>query len=113
MAQILLRGELRDPDLKNVSITVSEVRIGPDLRNATVFVTPLGGTNAEAVVAALHRAAPWLRGQVAREVRLRHVPALGFQLDSSFDQAQAIERMFDDPAVQRDTAGATSSTEEE
>jgi len=107
LAQILMRGELRDTDLTNVSITVSEVRISPDLYNATVFVTPLGGKNAEAVVAALRRAAPWLRSQVGREVRLRRTPALDFALDVSFDQAASIDRLLETPAVMRDTA-ATS-----
>ncbi|MEK9662125.1 MAG: 30S ribosome-binding factor RbfA, partial [Alphaproteobacteria bacterium] len=93
--------------LDGVSVTVTEVRIGPDLRNATVFVTPLGGGNATAVVAALNRAAPWLRSQVGREVRLRHTPALEFALDSSFDQAQTIGRVLTaDPVVARDVAAA-------
>jgi ribosome-binding factor A len=104
LARLLMRGELRDPDLTDVPITVTEVRIGPDLHNATVFVTPLGGANAAAVVAALNRAAPWLRGQVGREVRLRHTPALEFTLDSSFDQAATIGRALADPVVARDVA---------
>ena len=98
-----MRGELRDPELSNVSITVSEVRVSPDLHNATAFVTPLGGVNGDGVVAALRRAAPWLRGQVGREVRLRYTPAFDFELDSSFDQAEKIERLLDDPVVRRDT----------
>lgn len=102
LARLLVRGEFRDPDLAGVSITVSEVRIGPDLQNATVFVTPLGGGNADAVVAALNRVAPWLRGQVGREVRLRRTPSLGFALDSSFDQASVIDRALGAPTVSRD-----------
>jgi ribosome-binding factor A len=104
LARLLMRGELRDPDLANVSITVTEVRIGPDLQNATVFVTPLGGVNADAVVAALNRAAPWLRGQVGREIRLRRTPSLGFALDTSFDRAATIGRTLGEPAVARDVA---------
>lgn len=114
LATLLMRGELRDPDLAGVSVTVSEVRIGPDLRNATVFVTPLGGGNAATVVAALNRAAPWLRGQIGREVRLRHTPALDFALDSSFDQAETIGRVLNaDPVVARDVAAPPDDPAEE
>jgi ribosome-binding factor A len=112
LARILMRGELRDPELTDVSITVSEVRVGPDLHNATVFVTPLGGVNADAVVDALRRAAPWLRGRIGREVRLRHTPALEFALDSSFDRAAAIERVLEDPLVARDVAGTPEHGED-
>lgn len=108
-----MRGDLRDPDLAGVSVTVSEVRIGPDLHNATVFVTPLGGGNAAAVVAALNRAAAWLRGQVGREVRLRHTPALNFALDSSFDQATSIDRLLEQPHVTRDIAEAPNAPEDD
>ncbi len=112
LAHILMRGELRDPDLANVSITVSEVRISPDLHSATVFVTPLGGGNAEGVVAALRRAAPWLRSQVGRAVRLRQTPALYFALDSSFDQAASIDRLLDAPDVLRNTPGVRDEAED-
>ena len=104
LARLLMGGELRDPDLAGVSITVSEVRISPDLYNATVFVTPLGGANGEAVVAALNRASAFLRGQVAREIQLRRAPAFSFTLDESFDQAAAIERALVAPSVARDVA---------
>ena len=102
LARLLMRGEFRDPDLAGVSVTVSEVRISPDLYNATVFVTPLGGGNAEAVVAALNRASAFLRGQVAREVQLRRAPSFSFALDVSFDQAAAIDRALEESTVARD-----------
>jgi len=99
---LLLRGELRDPDLKDVSVTVTEVRMSPDLRNATAFVLPLGGRNVEGIVAALGRATPWIRGQVARLVRLRYVPEIAFRADTSFDTAARIEVALRKPEVAAD-----------
>ena len=92
LAQILERGELRDPDLAGAVVTVTEVRMSPDLRNATVFVSPLGGTDSEKIVAALRRAAPFLRRRVADTVQLRYAPNLRIELDTSFDYAQLIGR---------------------
>ena len=96
LAAILNRGALRDPDLAGKSVTVTEVRISPDLRNATVFVQPLGGGDVGKIVAALGRAAPFLKRQVAEEVELRHVPALGFTADTSFDYASRIDALLKD-----------------
>ena len=76
LAAILMRDELHDPDLAGVSITVSEVRPSPDMKHATVFVTTLNGAGMDTVLPALRRAAPFLRGQVARAVRLRYTPQL-------------------------------------
>jgi ribosome-binding factor A len=102
LASILGRGELRDPALVGQSITVSEVRVAPDLMRATVFVTPLGGGDVAGVVAALNRAAPFLRGQIAKAVQLRRAPELGFAPDTSFDYAHRIDEALRDPAVHRD-----------
>ena len=88
LAQILRDGECRDPALREASITVTEARVSPDLRNATVYVMPLGGANAAAILAGLERSAPFLRRLVARELALRHVPNLVFALDDTFDQAE-------------------------
>jgi len=100
LAATLARGELRDPALEGVPITVSEVRMSPDLRNATAFIMPLGGSkiggaDVEAVVAALTRARSFLRRQVAGTVRLKYVPQLGFRADRSFDQAHLIATLLD------------------
>ena len=102
LATLLARGELRDPVLQGASITVSEVRISPDLKNATVFVLPLGGGNAAEVAAALKRAAPYLRSQVAQSVRLRYAPVLHFQTDTSFDEADRIDQLLHSEKVARD-----------
>jgi len=92
LAQVLERGELRDPDLVGHAVTVTEVRMSPDIRNATVFVAPLGGRDTEKVVAALGRAAPFLKRRVAELVQLRYVPNLRIELDTSFDYAEQIGR---------------------
>ena len=102
LAAILGLGELRDPALAGRSITVSEVRVSPDLMRATVFVTPLGGGDVAAVVKALNHAAPFLRAQVVKAVKLRRAPELGFTPDTSFDYAQRIEEALHAPAVRRD-----------
>lgn len=102
LARLLRPGELRDPALFDASVTVTEVRISPDLRNATAFVMPLGGGSAADIVAGLRRSAPYLKGQVAKAVRLRHVPNLSFQLDSAFDSAERISTLLHSEAVERD-----------
>ena len=102
LAEILLRSELRDPALSATSITISEVSVSPDLKNAIVFVMPLGGESTPEVMAALGRATVFLRRQLARVVRLRHVPQLRFRADGSFDSANRIEQVFRRPEVARD-----------
>ncbi len=102
LAHALRNGEIRDPVLRDASITVTEVRISPDLRNATVYVMPLGGVNAPAVVAALRRGAGFLRGVVTRELALRRAPSLAFELDETFDQADRISALLAQPEVDRD-----------
>lgn len=105
LAEILGRGDVRDPDLSDVTITVTEVRISPDLRNATAFVVPLGGVEVERTIAALRRAAPYLRSRIARAVQLRLVPTLSFEADTSFDYAGRIDRILHAPEVERDLDG--------
>jgi ribosome-binding factor A len=102
LAKILREGKSRDPALENASIIVTEVRMSPDLRNATAFVMPLAGTNTVEVVAALKRCAVFLKGVLAREVKLRNTPNLTFALDESFDQADRISALLTRPEVARD-----------
>lgn len=105
LAEVFARGGLRDPALKDASVTVTEVRISPDLRNATAFVTPLGGGDATALLAALARAAPYVRGQIGRMMRLRFTPAIAFELDTSFDRVSYIDALLLRPAVAADLDG--------
>ena len=95
LSDILRGGDIRHPDVADASITVTEVRLSLDLRNATVFVLPLGGKNAEPALEGLRLCAPFLRGRLAREVELRYAPALSFVLDESFDQAGRVEALLE------------------
>jgi len=106
LARVLQRGELRDPALKDVAVTVTEVRVSPDLKNATAFVMPLGGQHRAEVIAGLTRSAGYLRGQLAREVPLRFSPTLAFALDTSFDHASRINELLHRPEVERDLGAA-------
>ncbi|HTV45387.1 MAG TPA: 30S ribosome-binding factor RbfA [Stellaceae bacterium] len=102
LARILRNGECRDPALQHASITVSEVRLSPDLRSATAYVMPLAGADTAAVVAGLKRGAPFLRARVAHDLQLRHAPDLIFALDETFDQADRIAALLSRPEVARD-----------
>jgi len=112
LAQAFERGEVRDPALVGKSMTVTEVRISPDLKNATAFVMPLGGGEAEEAVAALNRASSFLRGWVGKQVRLRHVPKLNFRFDDSFDEAAHLDSLLHDPRVLRDVEQGHEEEEE-
>lgn len=94
LARILGRGDLHDPELRDVPITVTEVRLSPDLRNATAFVMPLGGGEESAVVDGLARAAVYLQGQIAREVALKFTPRLSFAVDDSFAAAGRVDALL-------------------
>ncbi len=100
---ILARGEVHDPELVGKAITVTEVRISPDLKNATAFVVPLGGLGKpEEIVAALNRIKSFLRHRVAQSVHLRSAPNLSFVADTSFDEAGHINDLLHSPEVARD-----------
>ncbi len=97
LAVILSAGGSNDPDLFDVNLTVTEVRVSPDLRNATVFVVPLGGQNMQPILSALKRTKGYFRHEVAKAMRnLRNVPDLKFLPDESFDNAQRIETLLRD-----------------
>jgi ribosome-binding factor A len=94
LSDVLARGAFRDPVLADARVTVTEVRPSPDLKNATVFVTPLGGEDMATVVAALQRARSYLRGQVAQSLETRSVPDLSFKPDLSFAHAERIDALL-------------------
>ena len=94
LAEILARDVVHDPVLEGCAITVSEVRVSPDIRRATAFVVPLAGANQETVVSALNRHAAFLRGCLAKSVYLKHVPKLNFDLDRTFDEADKISKLL-------------------
>ncbi len=95
LARILARRELRDPELVDANITVTEVRISPDLKSATAFVSRFGGGDAEKLARACGRAAGYFRVRLAQEVTLRLVPTISFQPDTSFDHAKRIDALLE------------------
>jgi ribosome-binding factor A len=102
LSQIFGRGEFRDPDLAAAHITITEVRIAPDLKRATAYFSRLGRSDAEALVPALVRATPYLRGQVAKAVKLRVAPDLTFAPDVALDYAMKIDTLMHRPEIARD-----------
>ncbi len=102
LAGIFARGEIRDPELAGVALTVTEVRISPDLRHATAFVTRLGRSDMAEKLPALRHAAPFLRRELAHALRLRNAPELSFQDDTSLDYAMHVEELLHAPEVRRD-----------
>ena len=104
LSAIFLRGEFRDPEMADARVTVTEVRISPDLKNATAFVARLGRTDIDALLPALKRLAPYLRTQVAHEMRLRIAPGISFQPDTTLDYAMHVDALLRAPEVARDLA---------
>jgi ribosome-binding factor A len=104
LAEILQRGDVHDPDLEGTVVTVPEVRMSPDLQVATAFVIPLGGQQADKIVAALERNRRYLRGEISHRVNLRLAPELRFRLDTSFEEGGHIDALLRSPEVRRDLA---------
>ncbi len=102
LSDIFVRGEIRDPSLDGVSVTVTEVRCSPDLRNATIYVMPLGGVHEKDVVSALNRNVKYIRGQLSRMVSMKYLPKLKFTSDGSFGEADHIEQLLHSPHVAQD-----------
>lgn len=102
LSEVLLRGEIHDPDLNRLSITVGEVRVTTDLRVATVFVLPLGGHGKDEVLKLLARNKGELRRIVGKKVALKFTPELRFQLDETFDRMDETRRLFAQDEVRRD-----------
>ena len=102
LSEVLQRGDIHDDELAGLSITVGEVRCSPDLKQATAFVLPLGGRNAEGALAALRRNKNELRRQVAKGLTLKFAPDLKFQIDETFDRMDETRRMLSEDRVRRD-----------
>jgi ribosome-binding factor A len=102
VSEILARGEIRDPDLEGVSVTVTQVKPSPDMRHAVIYCEPLGGKNAERIVDALNRHRGFVRGLLGHAIRLKFTPELRFVEDRSFAEAEKIETLLKSERVQRD-----------
>jgi ribosome-binding factor A len=104
LSDVLRRGDLRDPDLAGVSVTITQVKPSADMRYATIYCEPLGGKNAKSIIAALNRNKGYLRGEMGHLITLKFTPELRFVEDESFAEAQKIEALLKSAAVQRDLA---------
>jgi ribosome-binding factor A len=102
LAEMLTRGDIHDPVIEAHMITVPEVHMSADLRLATIYVMPLGGRNAQDVIAAFDRNKRYIRGEIARRVNLKFAPEIRFRADERFDEAERIEKLLRAPQVQRD-----------
>ena len=104
LSEILMRGDVHDETLASHSVSITEVRMSPDLRHATVFVKPLLGADEEAVLKALKKNVRYLRGEVSRRVNTKYAADLKFLPDESFDEGSHIDALLRSPAVARDLA---------
>ncbi|MDQ2089506.1 30S ribosome-binding factor RbfA [Marimonas arenosa] len=105
LAEVLARGDVHDPELNRLSITVGEVRTSPDLKIATAYVLPLGGQGQEDVIALLARNRGELRRIIGKKLAMKYTPDLRFRLDETFDQMDETRRMFSEERVRRDVEG--------
>ncbi|MFS4438222.1 30S ribosome-binding factor RbfA [Paracoccaceae bacterium GXU_MW_L88] len=102
LSDLLMRGDVHDPDLSGRSITVGEVRMSPDLKQATAYVMPLGGGNVAEVIEILKRNAPEIRHLIAKQVDLKFAPKLKFVADETYDQLEKTQELFSREEVRRD-----------
>ena len=102
IAEMLARGDVHDPVIEGHLITVPEVRMSPDLRLATIYVMPMGGRDANEVVAAFDKHKKYLRAEIAHRINLKFAPDIRFRVDERFDEAERIERLLRSPQVKRD-----------
>jgi ribosome-binding factor A len=105
LSEILQRGDVHDETLASHLVSITEVRMSPDLRHATVFVKPLLGKDEEAVLKALRTNTAYLQREVATRVKMKYAAKLKFLADESFDEGGHIEALLRDPKVARDLAG--------
>jgi len=113
-AEILSRGEINDPVLETHVVTVPRVKMSPDLKLATLFVMPLGGKDADAVIKALDKHRAFLRGEIARKINLKFAPDVRFKVDDSFDNSAKIDALLNSDKVRRDLdrpAGADADSD--
>ena len=108
---MFMREDFYDPEThETLSITVSEVKISPDLRNATVYFMPLAGKNQECILQRIEELSPQIRMLISKRVQLRHMPALKFKLDPIFDRASHVDTILHSPKVQKDLASTSEES---
>ncbi|MGH6780870.1 MAG: 30S ribosome-binding factor RbfA [Ensifer adhaerens] len=112
ITQVLQRGEVRDPVIEKTLIAISEVRMSPDLKIATAYVTPLGVPNHAEVIEALNRNAKYIRGRLGPQLRqMKYMPDVRFRDDTSFDNYKKIDALLRSPEVSRDLDPNTDDEE--
>jgi ribosome-binding factor A len=102
LADMLTRGDVHDPVIERHMITIPEVRVTADLRLATIYVMPMGGRDAEQVVAAFERHKKYLRAEIAHRINLKFAPDIRFRIDDRFAEAERIDKLLRSPDVKRD-----------
>ena len=102
LAEILAKENIRDVDLQGVSVTISEVKSSPDLKHALVYAAPLGGGDVDKVIQGLQRCSSFFRGRLGKEMEMKSTPRLKFIADRSFDTAEDMARLLDQPKVRQD-----------
>lgn len=102
LAQLLTRGEIHDDTIASHVITVTEVRMSPDLKIATAYIMPLGGVDLKPVLEALDRNKKFIRAEVAHAVNLKYAPDIRFREDDTFEEAMRIDRLLHSPRVRQD-----------
>lgn len=102
LAEMLARGEIHDDVLASHVVTISEVRMSPDLKLATAYVMPLGGKDTKTVIEALGRHSRYIRGEIAHSVNLRSAPDVRFREDETFDEVRRIDQLLHSERVRRD-----------
>ena len=113
ITQVLQRGEVRDDLIERTVISISEVRMSPDLKIATAFVTPLGVADHDIVIEALNRHAKYIRGRLGSQLRqMKYMPEVRFRDDTSFDNYKKIDALLRSPEVQRDLKDDDTDTDE-
>jgi len=102
LSEVLARGEVHDPALNTLSITVGEVRVSPDLKVATAYVMPLGGEDRDVALDALRRNRSEIRRTVSKGLALKFAPEIRFELDETYDRMEETKRLFSLEGVRRD-----------
>ena len=113
ISDMLMHGDVHDPDLTRMSITIAEVRVTPDMSIATVYVMPLGGGQREEAIAALARNKGQIRHRIGKQITLKHTPDLRFMIDETFDRMDETRRLLSEPRVQADIDHKDTENDEE
>ncbi len=111
LSEMLTRGDIREPALEKTVVTVLEVSVSPDLKQAKAFVMPLGGLNQDEVLDALRRSKKFIRGQLSRAVNLKYAPDISFQIDTSFENSAKIDKLLHEAGVARDLSDSDGEPE--